>query len=34
MAFWTARGYTFLRHAKDLEPGRDCSVLRKGLRAG
>ncbi|MEU5809493.1 GNAT family N-acetyltransferase [Streptomyces sp. NPDC047718] len=32
LAFWTARGYAFLRHAKDRELGRDCTVLRKELR--
>ncbi|MEU3775900.1 GNAT family N-acetyltransferase [Streptomyces sp. NPDC032472] len=29
--FWASRGYTFLRHAKDLEHGRDCTVMRKEL---
>ncbi|MEU7552321.1 GNAT family N-acetyltransferase [Streptomyces sp. NPDC044571] len=32
LAFWQAQGYTVLRHAKDLERGRDCAVLRKPLQ--
>ncbi|MFJ3198730.1 GNAT family N-acetyltransferase [Streptomyces sp. NPDC086989] len=31
LAFWQAQGYTALRHAKDREHGRDCTVLRKAL---
>lgn len=31
LAFWQSRGYTALRHARDREHGRDCTVLRKAL---
>ncbi|MCB5178865.1 GNAT family N-acetyltransferase [Streptomyces antimicrobicus] len=31
LAFWRAQGYAFLRHARDLERGRACTVLRKPL---
>lgn len=32
-AFWEAQGYAFLRRGRDLERGRDCTVLRKPLEA-
>ncbi|MFF5211871.1 GNAT family N-acetyltransferase [Streptosporangium sp. NPDC000396] len=31
LAFWTALGYEVLDHRKDLELGRPCTVMRKGL---
>ncbi|MET9606417.1 GNAT family N-acetyltransferase [Streptomyces sp. NPDC006512] len=31
LAFWQAQGYTVLRHAKDRELGRPCTVMRKTL---
>ncbi|MCX5376874.1 GNAT family N-acetyltransferase [Streptomyces sp. NBC_00091] len=31
LAFWQAQGYTPLRHTKDRELGRPCTVLRKAL---
>ncbi|MFJ3840081.1 GNAT family N-acetyltransferase [Streptomyces sp. NPDC090054] len=31
LAFWQAQGYTVLRHAKDRELGRPCTVMRKAL---
>ncbi|MEU9145267.1 GNAT family N-acetyltransferase [Streptomyces sp. NPDC048349] len=31
LAFWQAQGYQVLRHARDRELGRECTVLRKPL---
>ncbi|MFB7981257.1 hypothetical protein ACWF95_20680 [Streptomyces vinaceus] len=31
LAFWRSQGYTALRHARDRERGRECTVMRKAL---
>ncbi|MFD3718844.1 GNAT family N-acetyltransferase [Streptomyces sp. NPDC058674] len=33
LAFWQSQGYTAVCRAKDRDLGRDCTVLRKALRA-